>query len=47
MGVAGAASQLHCSALSRIKLTFDEVQAVIKVIGTEPRAFMWLKALLC
>lgn len=31
----------------RIKLTSDEIQAVIKARGTELRALLWLKALLC
>lgn len=30
-----------------IKLTPDEIQVVIKARGTELRAFMWLRALLC
>lgn len=33
--------------VSRIKLTFDDIQVAIKARGTELRAFMWLKALLC
>lgn len=33
--------------LPRIKLTSDGIQVVIKAGGTELRAFVWLKALLC
>lgn len=47
LGVAGGRLPPLLLPMPRIKLTFDEIQVVIKAMGTEVRAFMWLKALLC
>lgn len=47
LGVVGGRLPPLLLPMPGIKLTFDEIQIVIKAMGTELRAFMWLKALLC
>lgn len=50
MEVAGGTGGRFPAALlprSRIKLTFEEIQVVIKAMSAEAGAFMWLKALPC